>query len=202
MRDARAADRRRVGVHRAVPADPRVRPVPRAATAAVDTGRLKALLAGMRCPGFPADGLCWPWTSTRRRTSPASPAMSAGLEPPDHALEPLPQLLGIRAVLADRQVRPDGLPLRVRQLHSRHGRRTTGPCLTTRANRQIAHDPIRALDTLTVDDGRPAPRHRRRARNPPTASRVQPRRSRRAARTPGRGCSRQSCRRSRPGRWW
>ncbi|MEV4068127.1 hypothetical protein AB0J22_49145, partial [Nonomuraea dietziae] len=31
------------------------------------------------------------------------------------------------------------------QLHSRHGTRSTGPGLTTRANRQIDHDPIRAL---------------------------------------------------------
>src|SRR3954451_23656169 len=62
------------------------------------------------------------------------PPLPTGLEPPDHTLELLPEPLGVRAVLTDRQVRPDELPLRVRQLHTRHARRSTGPDPAARAN--------------------------------------------------------------------
>lgn len=65
--------------------------------------------------------------STRRRTRPALPPLPARLEPPDHALELLSQPLGVRAVLADRQVRIDELPFAVGQLHSRHARRSSIP---------------------------------------------------------------------------
>lgn len=54
------------------------------------------------------------------------PPLPAGLEPPDHALELLPQLLGVRAVPACRQVRIDELPILIRQLRLRHARRSTG----------------------------------------------------------------------------
>ncbi|MEU4704554.1 recombinase family protein, partial [Nonomuraea dietziae] len=47
-------------------------------------------------------------------------------------------------------------------LHSRHGTRSTGPGLTTRANRQIDHDPIRALAS------RPQPARRGAHRQDPT----------------------------------
>lgn len=48
------------------------------------------------------------------------PPLPADPEAPDHALELLPQPLGVRAVPTDRQVRLDEPPLRVRKLHSRH----------------------------------------------------------------------------------
>lgn len=54
------------------------------------------------------------------------PPLPARLGAPDHPLELLPQPLGIRAVLADRQIRLDELPFRTRRLPSRHARRSTG----------------------------------------------------------------------------
>lgn len=49
-------------------------------------------------------------------------------------LELLPQSLGVRALLADRQVRLDELPLRISHLNSRHARRSTGPGRATKAH--------------------------------------------------------------------
>jgi hypothetical protein len=74
------------------------------------------------------------------------PPLPAGPEPPDHALDLLPQPLGVRAVPADGQVRPDELPFEIRQLHSRHARRSTGPGPAVRAIPQIDHDAICALE--------------------------------------------------------
>jgi hypothetical protein len=60
------------------------------------------------------------------------PPLPAGPEPPDHALELLAQPLGVRAILADRQVRLDELPLHIGQLRTRHARRSTGSKISTR----------------------------------------------------------------------
>jgi hypothetical protein len=69
----------------------------------------------------------------RRRDDAHLPPLPARPEPPHHPLELLPQPLGVRAVFADRQVRPDELPFLVIQLHSRHATRPTGPGPATRA---------------------------------------------------------------------
>jgi hypothetical protein len=53
------------------------------------------------------------------------PPLAACAEPPDHTFELLSQPLGVRTVLADRQVRLDELPLAVSQLHPRHASRFT-----------------------------------------------------------------------------
>lgn len=60
--------------------------------------------------------------------------LPARLEPSDHALELLPQSLGVRAVLADRQVPLDQLPIRVGQLQSRHVGSSIGPDRATKAH--------------------------------------------------------------------
>ncbi len=62
------------------------------------------------------------------------PPLPARPEPPDHTLELLPQPLGVRAVLTDRQVRLDELPLRIRELSSRHPRTSIGLGPAAKAN--------------------------------------------------------------------
>lgn len=81
-----------------------------------------ALQQGLEDPGVPplpeavVDGR--PGAEIRRHL----PPLPARLEPPDHALELLPQSLGVRAVLADRQVRLDELPCGIGQLYARRSR--------------------------------------------------------------------------------
>lgn len=70
--------------------------------------------------------------------------LPAGLEPPDHALELLPQALGVRAVLADRQVRPNDLPFLVRSC-TRVNQNDLRDQDSERGHPKIDHDSIRAL---------------------------------------------------------
>src|SRR5262249_32845934 len=77
--------------------------------------------------------------------------LGAGPEPSDRPLELLPQPLGIRTVLAYRQVRLNELPLLVGELPTCHTQRPTRSCPRTGPEPALDHD---LTPTLALTPGR------------------------------------------------